>query len=84
MVTVVKTSSLTFLSPPAPTGAEPAEEVRPCRTEGQAAHAETLRARSHSRSQKGCADPTPGAEILLLFFLIEHLKELVLANNYVA
>lgn len=72
-MTFGKTSSLTFLSPPAPTGAEPAEEVRACRAEGQAAHAETLRARSHSRSQKGCTDPTPGAERLLLFVFNENI-----------
>lgn len=48
------------LPPPASSGVEPAKEVCPCRAEGQAAHAETLRACSQSRSQEGCTDPTSG------------------------
>lgn len=35
---------------------QPAEEVRACRAEGQAAHSETLRTRPHGRSQEGCSD----------------------------
>lgn len=50
----------TTLPPLGTSGVEPAEEVCPCRAEGQAAHAETLRACAHSRSQEGCTDPTSG------------------------
>lgn len=48
--------------PPGSSGAEPAEEVCPCRAEGQAAHAETLRACTHSRPQEGCTDQTSGTQ----------------------
>lgn len=48
------------LSPTAQPGAEPAEEVRPRRAEGQAAHAQALRTHTQRRPQEGGADPTSG------------------------
>ncbi len=37
-----------------------AEEVRPRRAEGPAAHAQTLRTRAHGRPQESSADPASG------------------------
>lgn len=50
----------TTLSPPAPSGVEPAKEVRPSRAEGPTAHNETLRACAHCGPQEGRTDSASG------------------------
>ena len=67
-------------APPGSSGVDPAEEVRPCRAEGQAAHAETLRACPHSRSQESCTDPASGTHTTV-FNVFQGFKVMVFVNS---